>query len=107
MINIDEVKKTIVKQLKPLNPVKVILFGSYIYGEPTEDSDLDICVIENNITSKIKEKSKIRKALSDIKIAKDILVEDEKYFYEHSNKKWINTALYDARHKGVVIYEQK
>ncbi len=104
MLDIEKTKIEIVEKLKPLNPLKIILFGSYIYGSPTEDSDLDICVISNNIESKIKEKSKIRKALKDIDIAKDILVEDEAYFLSHSDKNWINTALYDARHKGEVLY---
>ena len=27
------------------NPNKIILFGSYAYGQPTEDSDVDILVI--------------------------------------------------------------
>lgn len=27
------------------NPQKIILFGSYAYGKPTEDSDVDILII--------------------------------------------------------------
>lgn len=30
---------------KQFNPEKIILFGSYAYGKPTEDSDVDILVI--------------------------------------------------------------
>ncbi len=30
---------------KKFNPQKIILFGSYAYGKPTEDSDVDILVI--------------------------------------------------------------
>lgn len=104
MLDIQKTKLEIVEKLKPLNPLKIILFGSYAYGMPTEDSDLDICVISNTIESKIKEKAKIRKALKGIEISKDILVEDEAYFLSHSDKNWINTALYDARHKGEVLY---
>lgn len=50
MIDIEKIKPIIVKQLKPLNPLKVILFGSYVYGNPNHDSDLDILVIEKNIS---------------------------------------------------------
>lgn len=107
MINIEELKPLIVERLKPLNPDKIILFGSYAYGTPTEDSDIDLCIIENYTGSKIKEKTKIRKLLKDIKVSKDILVENEEYFVTHSDEAWINTALYDARHKGIVLYEQK
>ncbi len=30
---------------KQFNPHKIILFGSYAYGQPTEDSDVDILVV--------------------------------------------------------------
>jgi predicted nucleotidyltransferase len=30
---------------KELNPEKIILFGSYAYGKPTPDSDVDLLVI--------------------------------------------------------------
>ncbi len=41
-----ELLKEIVERLvRGLQPEKVILFGSYAYGEPNEDSDIDILVI--------------------------------------------------------------
>jgi predicted nucleotidyltransferase len=33
------------KVAKQFNPQKIILFGSYAYGKPTEDSDVDVLVI--------------------------------------------------------------
>lgn len=107
MIDIEKVKQDIVSRLKPLNPYQIILFGSYAYGTPTEDSDLDICIVEKGKISKKEKKSKIREALKDIKVSKDILVENYEYYMTHSDENWINTALYDARHKGIVLYEQK
>lgn len=39
---------TILKRLvRNLDVVKIILFGSYISGKPTKDSDLDLLVIVN------------------------------------------------------------
>ena len=35
----------IVNRVKEINPDKVILCGSYAWGEPHEDSDLDIIVV--------------------------------------------------------------
>ena len=107
MMDIEAIKSQIVKALMPLQPEKIILFGSYAYGTPNEDSDLDICITKKSISSKIKEKSTIRKALKNIGISKDILLETTQYFLSHSDEKWINTALYDARHKGIVLYEQR
>ena len=42
MIDIEELKPKIVERLLPLRPDKIILFGSYAYGSPTEDSDIDL-----------------------------------------------------------------
>lgn len=40
-----EWQKRITDALAPLQPEKVILFGSYAWGEPTEDSDIDLYVV--------------------------------------------------------------
>jgi len=107
MINIDEMKPIIVEKLKHLNPKKIILFGSYAYGNPTQYSDLDILVIEDSIKNKLQEKRRIREALKSLKAPKDILLVDNNYYLTHSDKNWINTALHDARYYGEVLYEQK
>jgi uncharacterized protein len=41
----DELKRQISEALRPLNPETVILFGSYAWGQPTEDSDIDLYVV--------------------------------------------------------------
>jgi predicted nucleotidyltransferase len=41
----DELRDRISAALKPLHPEKVILFGSYAWGQPTEDSDIDLYVV--------------------------------------------------------------
>jgi len=61
MNELENLKKQIVEQLKPLAPKKVILFGSHAWGTPDKDSDLDIYVVTNDnfIPNNWKEKSKI------------------------------------------------
>ncbi|GAG01048.1 unnamed protein product, partial [marine sediment metagenome] len=44
-MNKEELKKTIVSSYKKLNPVKIILFGSWCRGEEDKYSDVDIIVI--------------------------------------------------------------
>ena len=41
----DELETRIRDALAPLHPEKVILFGSYAWGQPTEDSDIDLYVV--------------------------------------------------------------
>jgi len=50
MVDIEALKHEIVERLKPLDPDKIILFGSYAYGTPNEDSDIDLFLVKNNLT---------------------------------------------------------
>ncbi len=45
LINIEVLKKEIIKRLRPLDPYKIILFGSYANGTPHQDSDIDLYVV--------------------------------------------------------------
>ena len=49
MIDIEKAKDEIVKSLLPLNPNKIILFGSYANNTANEDSDIDLFIIKDNI----------------------------------------------------------
>ncbi len=42
MVDIDELKPLIVDKSEPMNPDTIIFFGSYAYGTPTKDSDIDL-----------------------------------------------------------------
>jgi len=82
MINIEEFKHEIVDRLAPLNLDKVILFGSFAYGTPNEDSDIDLYVVTKDeyIPQNFKENSNlylsISKPLRDLrsKVAIDLIV---------------------------------
>ena len=49
MIDIKKLKQEIIDRLKPLNPDKIILFGSYAYGMPNEDSDIDLFLLKDDL----------------------------------------------------------
>jgi len=61
MIDIEKIKPLIIERLKPLNPDKIILFGSYAYGTPNEDSDIDLYIVTKDefLPQKWKDKSNI------------------------------------------------
>lgn len=79
---IESVKNEIIENLRVIDPVRVILFGSYAYGTPDQDSDIDLYVVtkENFIPESFEEnlqiKQKVYIALSNLrkKYASDILV---------------------------------
>ncbi len=78
-----ETRTYIVKSLQSLNPYKIILFGSYAYGTPREDSDLDLLFINSEDTYKSFEerialKIEIAKKLDAISQPIDILAYTKK-----------------------------
>ncbi|HAZ03450.1 MAG: DNA polymerase subunit beta [Bacteroidetes bacterium GWF2_42_66] len=102
----------LVESLKSTQPEKIILFGSYAYGNPNEDSDLDILVVtgDNYIPASFSEKSKIYLriacAVSDIKkkFPIDLIVHTKEM-----HKKFIEINSLFARElltKGKVLYEK-
>jgi predicted nucleotidyltransferase len=78
----ESVKNEIVENLRAIEPVKVILFGSYAYGTPSQDSDIDLYIVtkENfipvNFEENLRIKMKVYLALSNFRkrYASDILV---------------------------------
>ncbi|MFA7084223.1 MAG: nucleotidyltransferase domain-containing protein [Arcobacteraceae bacterium] len=50
MIDIEKIKPEIIERLKPLNPDKIILFGSYAYGTPNEESDIDLFLLKDDLS---------------------------------------------------------
>ena len=85
------------------HPTKVILFGSYARGQATEDSDLDLLVVERNVASKLHEMVRLREAVGSIGIPVDILVYSEQELAEWGHLP--GTTLYWALKEGKVLYE--
>lgn len=75
----------VAKIVSAVDPLKIILFGSYAYGRPGKDSDIDLVIIKDKVVSKRRESSRIWKLLADIPFAKDIILAsaDEFEFYKN------------------------
>jgi len=100
--SVQSMELAIVEKLRPINPLKIILFGSYAYGNPNADSDLDICVVKKVVISKSKEKKEIRDSLKELLIAKDIIVSslEEYEFY----KTQFGSIFMDIEQKGKLLW---
>jgi len=63
----DELETQIRKALEPMHPEKVILFGSYAWGRPTDDSDIDLYVVTQDdfIPATWRQKRDIVRAVSN------------------------------------------
>lgn len=95
----DEIVRRIVRTV---NPLKIVLFGSYASGNPNSDSDIDLLIITEKVKSKRKESAGIWNTLADIPLPKDIILAsmDEFEFY----RKEAGSVFRTASEKGIEIY---
>ena len=109
MIDIEDIKNDIVEMLKPLNPNKIILFGSYAYGTPNENSDIDIFLMKDDLklsdlrNYELKARKNIRELIYKYKIGFDILSAPTKYIEEKEDYSY----KVDILTNGKVLYEQR
>jgi predicted nucleotidyltransferase len=57
--------KMVQKLVDEYDPEQVILFGSYAYGNPLPDSDIDLLIIKETTDRPIDRWAKVRQILSD------------------------------------------
>ncbi len=79
----DEIKAKVIQSLIQYNPEKIILFGSYAYGTPDKDSDLDLLVIKDIPEEEVRElriliSQTLWKQFKRAGIAVDVLVDSQK-----------------------------
>ncbi len=103
MINeqlIELVKSRLVETYRPLS---IYLFGSYAWGHPDEYGDLDLLVIVDDCKdSRYKMLVDGYRALSRIRLSKDLLLYSQDEFDERSQDK--TTLCYKIMREGVKIY---
>jgi predicted nucleotidyltransferase len=104
---LDEIiiKDAVSRLVSIVDPLKIILFGSYAYGKPHEGSDLDILVVVNNKTkSRYETTVKCYGALRDLSVSKDVVVATPSMIHEWSGvpESFISTIV----NKGRVVYEK-
>jgi predicted nucleotidyltransferase len=80
----------------------IIVFGSCARGEITEDSDLDVLVIEPNVTSRHEEMVRLREVLRPLDITADVLVASKDTFEYWSDTP--NTIYYEVAREGRVFH---
>jgi predicted nucleotidyltransferase len=82
------------------NPLSLYIFGSYAWGKPTKDSDIDLVVVVQSSDQKpYKRAIKGIRALRGLGIAKDILVYTKEEFKTLSQD--ISSLLYRVEKEGI------
>ncbi len=101
-VNKEELKQAIVSSYKKLNPVKIILFGSWCRDEEDKYSDVDIIVIYET-KKRFLDRLKELYLMWDIPVAFDILAYTPEEFEKMLKEK--NPFIKTVNREGEIIYE--
>lgn len=97
---LEEVKNRLVATY---NPLAIYLFGSYAWGTPDKESDLDLLVVvESSDEKSYKRAISGHQALFGLCISKDILVHTKEVFEKRSHDR--TTLEYKIKHHGRMMY---
>jgi predicted nucleotidyltransferase len=97
---IEEATRRLVAEFQP---EQIWLFGSYAWGEPTEDSDLDLyVVVSDSQENSLSRAQNAHRALSGLKLSKDVIVKTRE---EVDRVKTLRPTLaYKVIHEGTLLY---
>ena len=90
-----------------VDPDKIILFGSYAYGTPNDNSDADFLVIKNGVEHTVRDEAKLATTIyyirkqQGVRTRCDVFLESEQSARDTSKN---GGAYVDALEKGAVIY---
>lgn len=104
----EPVSKTLPRAVKriaeTLHPEKIILFGSYAYGNPTPDSDVDLLVVMKTDASSRDRSWAVSRLMIPRPFAVDILVRTPKEIRQERTKG--NFFVEEIYSQGIILYER-
>ena len=103
MVSREDIQATCDDIVREFDPLQIIIFGSYAYGAPTEDSDVDLLVVmEIPESETTRQASKIWQRIP-YRFSMDLLVRSPKEIaYRVFHNDWF---LREILEKGDVLYE--
>lgn len=85
-------------------PLQIILFGSHARNEAHPYSDVDLVVVFPEVDNKRQQAIAIRAILTDLPIAKDIIVTTPQEIEEYGDL--VGTVLRPALREGKLLYDR-
>ncbi len=97
---LDRITQNLVSSLKP---EQIILFGSYAYGEPNKDSDVDLLVIVSQSDEpRYRRARQAYKALRGVGIATDVIAMTKEKVKRKMDVR--SSLVHRAIHDGTILY---
>jgi uncharacterized protein len=104
MIDMDKIAVIVQKMVETYQPKMIYLFGSYAWGQPNDDSDIDMLIIVKDSPEKPHQRMKpAYRVLRGIKVPKDILVYTEEEFEQQSGEP--SSLFFKIKTEGVKLFE--
>lgn len=99
--DLNEITQLLINLYKPQ---EIFLYGSHVWGTPTTDSDLDLCILlkESDQTQAERIREGLR-TLKNIRIPIDLLVLTENEIKER--REHPSTLIFKILHNGKKLYE--
>ena len=99
------VSEIVEKLKKEYNPLKIILFGSYAYGNPAKDSDIDLFILKNTNERRVDRFVHVKRIIYDPN--RKIPVSPLVYTPDELEKRLTmgDDFVREISKKGVVLYE--
>jgi len=104
----EKILSEIVEKLKrEYDPIKIILFGSYAYGNPTEDSDIDLFILKDSKKRGVERFVSVKKIIYNPN--RKIPVSPIVYTPEELEKRLRmgDDFIKEILEKGVILYERR
>lgn len=103
MIEHKTINEVVRRLVDVYHPVEIYLFGSYAWGHPTDDSDLDLLVVVESSGKKSYERPVAGLlALFGLNISKDLIVSTCDEFSKNATNK--SSLYFKIKHDGKRIY---
>ena len=99
-----EIQKIVNQIVENYKPEKIILFGSFAYGKPREESDVDLAVIKKTRKRFVKRLFEVCKYIKS-RMGTDILVYTPKEWEKALEEE--HYFIKEIAQKGKVVYEKK
>lgn len=102
MILMEQIESLGKRIASEFQPDRIILFGSYAYGRPNEDSDVDLLIILPFVGKPVRKAIEIRSKVNP-KIPVELVVRTPQQVAERiANNDWFMQEIVE---KGRVLYE--
>lgn len=90
--------------VEELDPEAIYLFGSHAWGDPDEDSDVDLMVIveEDDVRERFEKSVRGMTALRGLVVAKDVVTRNKQAFEKRRLQR--GTLEYDVAVRGRQLY---